>query len=57
MECSYHAITSFSFDQDTGKPKGVEFLETFKNPKLLENNPNNSRNNTKSQIKTKRIEK
>ena len=30
------ALTSFSFYQDSGKPKGIGFLETLKNPILLE---------------------
>ena len=47
------AMTSFSFYQGTGKPKGIGFLETFKKPiyQKIINNPNNSKNNTKSQIK------
>ena len=39
------APTSFNFYQDTGKPKGIGFLETLK--------INNTRNNMKSQIQNK----
>ena len=35
--------------------KGIEFLETLKNPaNLFKNNLNNTRNNMKSQIENKR---
>ena len=32
MACSYQSLTSFSFYQDTEKPKGNGFRETLKNP-------------------------
>ena len=35
MTCSYSALTSFSFYQETDKPKGIGFLETLKNPIYL----------------------
>ena len=47
------AMTRFSFCQGIGKSKGIGFLETFKNPiyQKIINNPNNSKNNIKSQIR------
>ena len=39
-------LTSFSFFHDTGKPKGMASWDLQK-PNLLENNPDNTRNNIK----------
>ena len=56
-EIEWHSATrtkiNFNFYQGTGKPKGIGFLESFQKPNFLENNPNNSRNNKKSQIKNR----
>ena len=56
---AWHAATSvltnLNFYQATEKPKGIAFLETFKTRfYYVENNPNNTRNNMKSQIKNKK---
>ena len=54
MACSYQCLTSFSFYQDTDKPR-YWISWDLKNPaNLFKNNLNNTRNNMKSQIQNKK---
>ena len=42
------ALTSFSFYQDTDKPKGIGFFWDLQKPNLSENNSNDTKNNMMS---------
>ena len=53
MACNYQCLTSFSFYQDTGKPK-YWISWDLKKPNLFKNNLNKIRNNFKSKIKKER---